>query len=106
MPYEYAISFEIKSDATYGERYRSLIQEIAKTPGSTGFWAETTAFILIRSNEAIEDLEHRLYYKSKLLSSKDKLLVIDHVNNVAVARGPFEYPNTLKAHFKTCLFPK
>ena len=106
MAFEYAISFDLKSDSTYGERYKSLMEEIAKTPGSTGLWTETTAFILLRSNEKIEDLEHRLYYRSKLVSSKDKLLVIDHVNNVAVARGPFQYPTILKGHFTKLLLMK
>jgi hypothetical protein len=101
MAYEYAISFDLKADSTYSERYKSLMAEIAKTPGSAGVWTETTAFILLRSDEKIEDLEHRLYYGSELSSAKDMLLVIDHASNVAVGRGPFKYPATLKAHFKS-----
>ncbi len=102
MAYEYAISFEIKSDSTYSDRYQSLMEQISKTPGNPAPWAETTSFVLVRSDEKIDDLAHRLYYSSKLISTKDKLLVVDHVSNVAVARGPIEYPNTLKAHFKAC----
>ena len=100
--YEYAISFELKSDSSYSERYESLMDEIRKTPGTPAVWAETTSFVLLRSSEKIDDLEHRLYYKTKLSSAKDKLLVIDHCSGVAVARGPFEYPHTLKGHFKSC----
>lgn len=97
--YEYAISFEIKADDTYGERYTSLMEEIRKTPNAS-VWTETTSFVLLRSAETIDDLEHRLYYNSKLNSAKDILLVIDHISSFAVARGPIEYPATLRGHFK------
>ncbi|WP_293700971.1 MULTISPECIES: hypothetical protein [unclassified Sphingopyxis] len=103
MAYEYAVSFEIKSDTTYSERYQSFMDEIRNTPGEPYLWSETTSFVLLTSNEKIDDLEHRLYYNSKLNSAKDKLLVIDHHSGVAVARGPFEYPATLKSHFKSCV---
>lgn len=103
MAYEYAISFEIKSDSNYSERFRSLMEEIRKTAGKPFVWDETTSFVLITSAEAIGVLEHRLYSKSKLNADIDKLLVVDHANGAAVARGPFEYPNTLKAHFKSCV---
>lgn len=106
MAYEYIISFELETDSSYSDRYQSLMDEVRKTPGNLGAWTETTSFILLRSDEMIEALEHRLYYKSKLNSAKDKLLVIDHSGNVAVARGPFEYPATLKAHFKSCVVMK
>ena len=100
--YEYAISFEIKADSGYSDRYSSLMEQIRKTPGSPAIWTETTSFVLLRSAEKIDDLEYRLYYQTNLDSSKDKLLVIDHASNVAVARGPIEYPATLKGHFKSC----
>lgn len=103
MAYEYAISFDLKADSDYSERYKSLMAEIGKTPGMTGVWGETTAFILLRSDEKIDALEHRLYFNTKLNSAKDKLLIIDHASNVAVARGPFQYQATLKAHFKSCV---
>lgn len=105
MAYEYAISFDIKADATYGDRYKSLMAEIRNTPDAA-VWAETTSFVLLRSSEKIGDLAHRLYFNSKLLESKDMLLVIDHNSSVCVARGPFEYPATLSGHFKGCSIPK
>jgi hypothetical protein len=102
MVYEYAISFEIKADSTYTKRYNSLMDQIRQTPGNAMIWAETTSFVLLRSSEKIDVLAHRLYYDSELLDSKDMLLVIDHTASACVARGPFEYPNTLKSHFKGC----
>ena len=102
MAYEYAVSFDIKADSTYSERYTSLMDQLRKTPGSPGLWSETTSVVLLRSDETIEELEHRLYYSSQLSSAKDKLLVIDTHSGVAVARGPIAYPATLAAHFKSC----
>lgn len=101
MAYEYAISFEIKADATYVTRYNSLMEQIRKTPNAA-VWAETTSFVLLRSSENIEELADRLYFSSSLLVSKDMLLVIDHASSACVARGPFEFPATLKNHFKGC----
>jgi hypothetical protein len=102
MAYEYVISFELKKDSTYNARYESLVAQIDKTsPGNA--WDETTSFALVSSNELIEALADRLYYKSEILDAKDILLVIDHQRNVAIGRGPIKYPALLKSHFKTCV---
>ena len=103
MAYEYAISFDIKADATYSDRYTSLMNEIRKTPGDPSIWSETTSFVLLESDEKIDALESRLYTKSKFDSTRDKIVVVDHLNSVAVARGPIQYPATLKSHFKSCV---
>jgi hypothetical protein len=101
MVYEYAISFDIKADSTYSDRYTSLMDQIRKTPDGS-VWAETTSFVLLRSSENIETLADRLYFQTKISTSKDMLVVFDHVASACIARGPFEYPTTLKAHFKAC----
>jgi hypothetical protein len=101
MVYEYAISFDIKADATYSARYKSLMDQIRATKDGA-IWAETTSFVLLRSTEKIDALADRLYFKSELLDNKDMLLVIDHGASACVARGPFQYPATLKGHFKGC----
>jgi hypothetical protein len=101
MPHEYALSFELKTDSTYTQRYNSLMHEIRQTPNAA-VWAETTSFVLLRSTEDIATLADRLYFKSLLIASKDMLLVIDHATSACIARGPFEYPATLVGHFKGC----
>lgn len=100
--YQYAISFSIKSDATYGERYNSLMAQIEKGSIETS-WDETTSFVLVANIEAIEVFANRLYVHSLIDATKDILLVIDHANSVAIARGPVKYPNLLQSHFKQCL---
>jgi len=94
----YAVSFEIHSDSTYTERYRSLINQIFKAPG-TNIWTETTSFALVETTESLSQFADRLYFSSEILDNKDKLLVIDHRASHALARGPFEYPATLRGHF-------
>lgn len=99
MAYRYAVSFELKSDDSYSERYASLMEQL--NLDTTNYWDETTSVVLVKSNETIEAFEDRLYFDSLLIKEKDKLLVIDHANSSAVARGPFKYPNTLEGHFKS-----
>ena len=96
--FRYAVSFEIKSDSTYDERYQSLMDEIEAA--GEDLWAETTSFILVGSNEDIAAFADRLYYGSKILDTKDMLLVIDHAASAAIGRGPIKYPHTLGSHFK------
>lgn len=96
--YEYAVSFELRKDSSYNERYQSLMDELGK--GTEGLWAETTSFILVRSSEDIATFADRLYFSSKLIDTKDILLVFDHNCSAAIARGPISYPATLESHFR------
>lgn len=90
----YAVSFELKSDSDYSERYDSLIEQL-KLKGD--MWDETTSFALVKTEESLDDFEHRLYFKSKLIASKDKLFVIDVTDRPCIARGAFLMPFTLKS---------
>lgn len=71
---KFAISFTLKSDDTWSERYISLMGQIR---ACKKVWEETTSFALVETDENLDGLEHRLYYKSSISSSKDILLVID-----------------------------
>ncbi|MFY0400792.1 hypothetical protein [Brevundimonas naejangsanensis] len=90
----YAVSFELKSDSDYSKRYDSLMEQL-KLKGE--MWDETTSFALVETDESLDDFEHRLYFKSELLDSKDKLFVIDVTDRPCIARGPFVMPYTLKS---------
>lgn len=101
MPH-YAVTFVLKSDSDYADRYDSLMDQINAHP-SKMVWSETTSFALVETTEGLETFADRIYFQSSVMSSKDKLVVIDHLNGNAVARGPIQYPNTLKSHFYSCL---
>ncbi len=90
----YILSFEVKADATYAKRYRTLVEKVASlTAGST--WDETTSFIAFQSPWGLEELFEKLYYETDLLP-QDKYLLIDVVSGKFLARH-IKYPATLKA---------
>jgi hypothetical protein len=49
----FLVSFEIRYDHTYQERYRSFVKEVQK---SSPWWAESTTFIVVETNETIDEL--------------------------------------------------
>lgn len=100
MPH-YAVSYDIHYDSTYSARYNSLVAEIGKTPGKS-VWDETTSFALVETSESLSTFADRLYFRTQFSAATDKLLVIDYATSTAIGRGPFKYPNTLKAHFRSC----
>jgi hypothetical protein len=102
MMAHYSVSFELKSDAAYGARYSSLMEQIRKAP-SKNVWTETTSFALVETTETLDAFADRLYLWSAISASTDKLLVIDHLNGKAVVRGTLLYPNTLGGHFYSCI---
>jgi hypothetical protein len=91
----FVISFRIKEDATYEERYESLVEEIKKEAvGPT--WEETTSFFIIESSKSSKSLCDNLYSNSQILESKDILLVIN-LSAKAYAQVGAPYPNTLNS---------
>ena len=89
----YAVSFHLKKDRTYNDRYDSLMEEIEK---STLIWVETTSFCLVRSGKTLATFTSSLYMTA-FDPSKDKLLVMDVGDVNATARGDIEYPATLRS---------
>jgi hypothetical protein len=90
----YAISFKLESNSTYAARYTSLMEQIR---ACTNVWTETTSFALVSTNETIDQLEQRLYYKTLLSASSDILVVINVTGDAATIRGTNSYPHTLSA---------
>ncbi|WP_147399922.1 MULTISPECIES: hypothetical protein [Brevundimonas] len=90
----YAVSFELKSDSDYSERYDSLMEQL-KLKGK--MWDETTSFALVETDESLDSFENRLYFKSKLSNTRDKLFVVDVTDRPCIARGAFVMPFTLKS---------
>jgi hypothetical protein len=90
----FAISFRIHEDSTYEERYESLVEQIANA-ATDSTWEETTSFYVIESaHTSSKSLCDELYNNSKILESKDLLLVINLSQKGYAQRGA-KYPNTL-----------
>ena len=82
----YAVSFHLKKDSTYNDRYHSLMEEIEK---STVIWAETTSFCLVRSSKTLATFTSSLFL-TDFNPLKDKLLVMEVGGVDASARGDIE----------------
>lgn len=92
----YAISFRIKSDSNWEERWQSLVARARTIGGGIGaIWEETTSFFLLSSNLGTDALATDLYLNSLFDASRDKLLVVNLSNNSQASKGMFDYPNTL-----------
>lgn len=92
----FAISFRIREDSTYEERYDSLVEEIKKEAAGSSTWEETTSFFLIESSKGSKSLCNDLYNNSQIVESKDVLLVINLSAKAYAQRGA-PYPNTLES---------
>ena len=83
----FAISFRIHEDSTYETRYESLVEQIQKE-AVDNTWEETTSFYLIESEQKTsKSLCDDLYNNSKIIDSKDIILVINLSNKGYSQRG-------------------
>ena len=90
----FIISFRIKSDDTYQERYDSFIQRIAEI-SKEGAWEETSSFYALEADGNAESVCQDLWLKSKFNAHLDVMLVIDVHNREKATKGEIKYPNTL-----------
>lgn len=70
----FTVSFSISYDDTYSERYNSFMEQVKK---SGLWWDETTSFVVVRTEESIDDFCSRIYIHSKFDAMKDRYLVLD-----------------------------
>ena len=89
----FAVSFTIKYDYDYDERYESFMEAIRACPT---VWTETTSFCLVSTPESLSDFQRRLYL-TKFSPTRDKFLVMSVRPVMAAARGEISYPATLKS---------
>jgi hypothetical protein len=90
----FAVTFRIERDATYSDRYESLVEQIKKQARNGNTWDEPTSFVLIESAKSAKDLCDRLYYDSKIIEPTDTLLVVNLSLKEYAQRGA-KYPYSL-----------
>ena len=61
----FLVSFDIKYDYSYQERYSSFVKEVQKT---SPWWADNTTFIVVEINESIRNSGHKYTLKKKIRS--------------------------------------
>lgn len=73
----FAITFRIHEDATYQDRYDSLV-EVLKAIGSGGkYWDEPTSFFLITSTRSAADLATLIRDMSNISEQKDLVFIMN-----------------------------
>jgi hypothetical protein len=72
----FAISFRIHEDATYAERYDSLVKGI-QGHSRGKYWDETTSFVMIESADSANTIANGIARMSTISPDKDLMLVIN-----------------------------
>lgn len=78
----FAVTYRIHDDASYNERWESVVAAIRHETTST-YWEEPTSFALIESGKSSEQVADSINANSKLAPGKDLLVVI----NLSVTQG-------------------
>ena len=81
----FLVSFDLKYDATYSKRYDSFMEQVKK---GGKWWADTTSFVAVHTDETIDEFCSRIYLSSDILESKDLFLVLDAEVKSGRVRGP------------------
>lgn len=82
----FAITFRIHQDASYADRYQSVVDAI-KAETTSVYWDEPTSFLLIESEHNSEGLATAIDRASQFASEKDLLLVVNLSRNGYKAIG-------------------
>ncbi|SRR6266851_1581884 len=74
----FAITFRVHEDATYEERYESLVDAIkGLAEGNGRYWDEPTSFFLITSSQTASNLAAGIQNLSALSQITDLVLIIN-----------------------------
>ncbi|CAI8809037.1 hypothetical protein [Pseudomonas sp. T8] len=84
----FIITFRIKYDSTYQERYESFTKQVGEI--ATSKWEETSSFYAIQASGTASSICDNLYYKSDFVSSKDQMVVIDLDKKEKAVKGDIE----------------
>lgn len=81
----FLVSFELKYDDDYGARYKSFTDELKATGRH---WDENTSFVVVETEEALDDFCRRIYENTEFDGTKDRYLVLDANVKSGRVRGP------------------
>lgn len=95
----YMITFRLKYDASYTDRWSSVVVAIRAQAHGGKAWEEMTATIILTSFKTADDLARDIYISSSFDATSDSLLVVNSSNNTYATRGQIDYPATLGSFF-------
>lgn len=70
----FLVSFDLKYNDSYSKRYDSFMEQV-KAGGK--WWADTTSFVAVETDEDIDTFCDRIYYSSDFNGTTDLYLVLD-----------------------------
>ena len=73
----YTATFRIHEDATYADRYNSVVEAIKKVCHGGQYWDEPTSFFLFENPSTAKKITEYIDANSAFAPSKDLLLVIN-----------------------------
>lgn len=92
----FIVTFRIKSDSTYQDRYSSFVEQVHKLGGGSGYvWEETSSFIAFRASGTASSVCSEVYLHSSFDATKDHMVVIDLDNREKATKGVILYSATL-----------
>lgn len=91
----FILTFRIKDDATYQDRYDSLLEQLYSIAPRPGVWEETSSFIAFAYDGSLDDVHSALYFQSSFSPSKDTMVIVDLSNRRKIAAGVIKYEATL-----------
>lgn len=71
------ISFRIDTDATYSDRWNSVMEAIRAQARDRYTYEEMTSLVIMNSMLSAEQAASWIYFHSKMNTTGDKLLVVD-----------------------------
>ncbi|MDJ0992509.1 MAG: hypothetical protein QNI90_02975 [Dinoroseobacter sp.] len=96
----FVVCFRLKEDASYQERYESLVNAInEEAQGITG-WDELTSVIILKSTKSRNNIATNIVAKSRFDMSNDLLLVVNASAGSVSVRGDISDSSKLKAMFQ------
>lgn len=90
----FVITFRIKSDDTYQDRYNSFTEKVSEIADDR--WDETSSFYAIQAKGTAQSICDLLYFETDFIETRDMMLIIDLDKNEKAFRGPNDYPRTLE----------
>jgi hypothetical protein len=89
----FIVSFDLKYDDTYQDRYKSFMEQVKK---GGDYWDDTTSCVVVRTNESIDEFCTRIYVNSDFNATKDLYLVLDAHVKAGRIRGAIKSDKIFK----------
>lgn len=95
----FVVCFRLDYDATYSDRWASVVSAIRKQAEGGATWEEMTSMIAFESSKSADSIASSIYISSSLDVTRDAILVADTSSGAYATRGKIDDPVTLARVF-------